>query len=141
VISLGDALRLAGEAGLDLVEVNPNSTPPVCRVMDYGKFKYEEGQRKKVAKKNQSKTVTKEVKFHANVDVNDYQVKLRNIRSFLAEGNKIKLTLQFRGRENAHKDLGEAVMKRVCVHLAGGATVEQSPRVMGSTITGLLGPK
>ncbi len=109
--------------------------------MDYGKFKYEEGQRKKVARKSQSRTVTKEVKFHANVDVNDYQVKLRNIRGFLAEGNKIKLTLQFRGRENAHKELGEAVMKQVCVDLADVATVEQSPRLMGRSITGLLGPK
>ncbi len=141
VIPLHAALRLAEEAGLDLVEVNPNSTPPVCRVMDYGKFKYEEGQRKKVARKNQTKTVTKEVKFHANVDVNDYQVKLRNIRSFLAEGNKIKLTLQFRGRENAHKELGEDVMKRVCVDLADVANVEQAPRLMGRSITGLLGPK
>lgn len=141
VMSLRDALRLAEEHGLDLVEVNPNSEPPVCRVMDYGKFKYEEGQRKKVAKKNQTKTVTKEVKFHCNVDENDYQVKMRNIRGFLADGNKIKLTLQFRGRENAHRELGEDVMKRVCLDLADVANVEQTPRQMGRSITGLLGPK
>lgn len=141
IISLRDALRLSEEAGLDLVEVNPNATPPVCRIMDYGKFKYEEGQRKKLAKKNQTKTVTKEIKFHANVDDNDYQVKLRNIRGFLAEGNKIKLTLQFRGRENAHRELGHEVMTRVCQDLADVANVEQEPKLMGRSITGLLGPK
>lgn len=140
-MSLSDALRLAEQAGLDLVEVNPNSDPPVCRVMDYGKFKYEEGQRKKVARKNQVKTVVKEVKFHANVDENDYQIKIRNIRSFLADGCKIKLTLQFRGRENAHKELGQEVMNRVCKDLEDVSTVEQDPRIMGRTISGMLGPK
>jgi len=140
-MSLSDALRLAEQAGLDLVEVNPNSDPPVCRVMDYGKFKYEEGQRKKLARKNQVKTVVKEVKFHANVDENDYQIKLRNIRAFLADGCKIKLTLQFRGRENAHKELGQEVMNRVCKDLEDEASVEQAPRIMGRTISGMLGPK
>ena len=140
-MSLSDALRLAEHAGLDLVEVNPNSDPPVCRVMDYGKFKYEEGQRKKLARKNQVKTVVKEVKFHANVDENDYQIKLRNIRGFLADGCKIKLTLQFRGRENAHKELGQEVMFRVCKDLEDVASVEQEPRIMGRTISGMLGPK
>lgn len=140
-MSLSDALRLAEQAGLDLVEVNPNSDPPVCRVMDYGKFKYEEGQRKKVARKNQAKTVVKEVKFHVNVEENDYQIKLRNIRGFLEDGCKIKLTLQFRGRENAHKELGQDVMNRVCKDLEEVASVEQEPRIMGRTISGMLGPK
>ena len=140
VMSLSDALRLAEQAGLDLVEVNPNSDPPVCRVMDYGKFKYEEGQRKKIARKSQAKTVVKEVKFHVNVEENDYQLKLRNIRSFLEEGCKVKLTLQFRGRENAHKELGLDVMNRVCKDLGEEASVEQSPRIMGRTISGMLGP-
>ena len=110
-------------------------------VNKYGKFKYEEGQRKKVARKNQVKTVVKEVKFHANVDENDYQIKIRNIRSFLADGCKIKLTLQFRGRENAHKELGQEVMNRVCKDLEDVSTVEQDPRIMGRTISGMLGPK
>lgn len=140
-MTLSEALRLAEHHGLDLVEITPNANPPVCRIMDFGKFKYEEGQKKKQARKNQSKVVTKEVKFHANVDENDYQLKIRNIRSFLADGNKIKLTLQFRGRENAHKELGEEVIARVCKDVADVAIVEQEPLLMGRSITGMLGPK
>lgn len=141
IMSLRDALKLSEERGLDLVEISPNAEPPVCRIMDYGKFKYEEGQRKKQAKKSQSKSVIKEVKFHANVDENDYQIKLRNIRGFLADGDKVKLTLQFRGRENAHREIGDEVMKRVCLDLADVAVVEQEPRLLGRAINGLLGPK
>lgn len=141
VILLRDALRMAEDMELDLVEINPNSSPPVCRIMDYGKFKYEEGQRKKIAKKNQTKIVIKEVKLHANVDENDFQVKVRNIRSFLTSGNKVKLTLQFRGRENAHKELGQEVLDRTCRELADVANIEQAPKQMGRTISGLLGPK
>ena len=141
IMSLRDALKLSEERGLDLVEISPNAEPPVCRIMDYGKFKYEEGQRKKQAKKSQSKSVIKEVKFHANVDENDYQIKLRNIRGFLADGDKVKLTLQFRGRENAHREIGDEVMKRVCQDLADVAVVEQEPRLLGRAINGLLGPK
>ena len=141
IMSLRDALKLSEERGLDLVEISPNAEPPVCRIMDYGKFKYEEGQRKKQAKKSQSKSVIKEVKFHANVDENDYQIKLRNIRRFLADGDKVKLTLQFRGRENAHREIGDEVMKRVCLDLADVAVVEQEPRLLGRAINGLLGPK
>lgn len=141
IMSLSDALKLSEERGLDLVEISPNAEPPVCRIMDYGKFKYEEGQRKKQAKKSQTKNVVKEVKFHANVDENDYRIKLRNIRSFLADGDKVKLTLQFRGRENAHREIGDEVMKRVCLDLADVAVVEQEPRLLGRAINGLLGPK
>jgi len=141
IMSLRDALKLSEERGLDLVEISPNAEPPVCRIMDYGKFKYEEGQRKKQAKKSQSKSLIKEVKFHANVDENDYQIKLRNIRGFLADGDKVKLTLQFRGRENAHREIGDEVMKRVCLDLADVAVVEQEPRLLGRAINGLLGPK
>ena len=140
-MTLSEALRLAEQHGLDLVEITPNANPPVCRIMDFGKFKYEEGQKKKQAKKNQSKVVTKEIKFHANVDENDYQLKIRNIRSFLAEGNKIKLTLQFRGRENAHRELGHEVIDRVCRDVADVANVEQEPQLMGRSINGMLGPK
>ena len=140
-MTLSEALRLAEHHGLDLVEITPNANPPVCRIMDFGKFKYEEGQKKKQAKKNQSKVVTKEIKFHANVDENDYQLKIRNIRSFLAEGNKIKLTLQFRGRENAHRELGHEVIDRVCRDVADVANVEQEPQLMGRSINGMLGPK
>ena len=136
-----DAIRLAEADHLDLVEISPNADPPVCRIMDFGKFRYDEGQRKKQARKNQAKTVVKEVKFHANVDENDYQVKLRNIRSFLADGCKIKLTLQYRGRENAHKELGDEVMARVIRDTAEIAVVEQAPKLMGRSLSGMIGPK
>lgn len=141
VMDTRDAIRLAEADHLDLVEISPNADPPVCRIMDFGKFRYDEGQRKKQARKNQAKTVVKEVKFHANVDENDYQVKLRNIRSFLADGCKIKLTLQYRGRENAHKELGDEVMARVIRDTAEIAVVEQAPKLMGRSLSGMIGPK
>jgi len=140
ILSLSEALRLAESAGLDLVEVNPNGSPPVCRIMDYGKFKYEEDRRKKEAKKRQNKTIIKEIKFHANVDENDYQVKLRNIKGFLAEGDKVRVTLQFRGRENAHKEIGEDVIARLKEDIKGFGNIEQEPKLMGRTISGLIGP-
>lgn len=136
-----DALRLAVEAGLDLVEISPNAEPPVCRIMDFGKYRYDEGQRRKQARKNQAKTVVKEVKFHVNVDAHDYNVKLRNIRNFLTEGHKIKLTLQFRGRENAHRELGNEVVTRVINDVSDLAVVEQPPRQMGRSLIGILGVK
>lgn len=136
-----DALRLAVEGGLDLVEISPNAEPPVCRIMDFGKFRYEEGQRRKQARKNQTKTIIKEVKFHVNVEQHDYEVKIRNIRTFLEEGHKVKLTLQFRGRENAHRELGNEVVQRVIQELADVAIVEQQPRLMGRSLTGMLAVK
>ncbi len=136
-----DALRLAVEANLDLVEISPNAEPPVCRIMDFGKYRYDEGQRRKQARKSQARTVIKEVKFHVNVDAHDYNVKLRNIRSFLAEGHKIKLTLQFRGRENAHRELGNEVVQRVINDVADLAVVEQPPRQMGRSLIGILSVK
>ena len=140
ILSLSEALRLAESAGLDLVEVNPNGSPPVCRIMDYGKFKYEEDRRKKEAKKRQNKVIVKEIKFHANVDENDYQVKLRNIKSFLSDGDKVRITLQFRGRENAHKEIGEDVIARLKEDIKGFGNIEQEPKLMGRTISGLIGP-
>ncbi len=136
-----DAMRLAVEANLDLVEISPNAEPPVCRIMDFGKFRYDEGQKRKQSRKSQSRTVVKEVKFHVNVDDHDYQVKLRNIRAFLEEGHKVKLTLQFRGRENAHRELGAEVVARVIKDVSDLANVEQAPRQMGRSLTGLLGVK
>ena len=141
VVATRDALAKAQQMGLDLVEISPNAQPPVCKIMDYGKWKYEEDRRKKEARKNQARTQLKEVKFHANTDVGDYQLKMRNIRAFLADGNKVKLTLMFRGRENAHKELGEEVLQRVCADLADVANVEQEPKVVGRSCTGLLAPK
>lgn len=136
-----EALRLALEAELDLVEISPNAEPPVCRIMDFGKYRYDEGQRRKQARKSQSRTIVKEVKFHVNVDEHDYQVKVRNIRAFLSEGRKVKITLQFRGRENAHRELGNEVVARVIEDVADIGVVEQAPRHMGRILTGLLSPK
>lgn len=136
-----DAIRMAEEAHLDLVEVSPNADPPVCRIMDFGKYRYDEGQKKKQARKNQTKTVKKEIKFHANVEENDYNVKLRNIRDFIADGCKIQLTLQYRGRENAHRELGNEVIDRVLRDTADIAVVEQAPKLMGRNLSALIGPK
>ncbi len=141
VVPTRDALERARQMDLDLVEVSANAVPPVCRIMDYGKWKYEEERKRKEARKNQSRTQVKEVKFHANTDVGDYALKIRNIRAFLADDNKVKLTLMFRGRENAHKELGEEVLQRVCTDLADVANVEQAPKVMGRSCTGMLSPK
>ena len=141
VMPTREALRKAIDAGLDLVEISPNAEPPVCRIMDYGKFKYEEEQKKKQARKNQVRVDIKEVKFHVGTEENDYQVKMRNIRKFLQEGNKVKLTLQFRGRENAHKELGMDVMNRVIQDVAGVAIVEQGAKQLGRNVSGLLAPK
>ena len=141
VVPTREALWKAQQMGLDLVEISPNAQPPVCKIMDYGKWKYEEDRKKKEARKNQARTQLKEVKFHANTDVGDYDLKMRNIRAFLADGNKVKLTLMFRGRENAHKELGEEVLQRVCADLADVAQVEQAPKVVGRSCTGMLAPK
>ena len=141
VMPTREALRMAMDQGLDLVEISPNAEPPVCRIMDYGKYRYEEEQKKKLAKKNRAQVVVKEVKFHVNVEENDYQLKIRNIRKFIAEGNKVKLTLQFRGRENAHKELGAEVLQRVIQDIADVAAVEQAPRLNGRALNGQVGPK
>ncbi len=141
LFSSREALAKAQAQDLDLVEISPNANPPVCRIMDYGKFKYEEERKRKEARKNQTRQDVKEVKFHANVDTADYQLKIRNIRTFIADGNKVKLTLMFRGRENAHKELGTEVLARVCTDVADIAQVEQAPKVMGRSVSGLLGPK
>lgn len=136
-----EAQRDAQAKGLDLVEVSPNADPPVCKIMDYGKFRYEEGMKRKVARKNQKVTLVKEIKFHASVDTNDLDTKMRKIRSFLEEGHKVKLTLQYRGRENAHKELGMDVVNGVIGQLGEEVIVEQAPRIMGRVLGCLLAPK
>ena len=140
VMSTGQAQRMADNQGLDLVEITPNATPPVCKIMDYGKFRYEESIKAKKARKSQKTQLVKEVKFHPGTDTADYAHKLKQIRSFLADGNKVKLTLQFRGRENAHKELGEGMIERVLQDLAGECTVEQAPKTLGRVHSGLIGP-
>jgi translation initiation factor IF-3 len=141
VIPTRQALIRAHEAGLDLVEISATSKPPVCRIMDHGKFKFEQEKKKKEQKKKQSTAKLKEVKFHVNVGDHDYQTKLRHTHEFLAEGDRVKVSLMFRGRENAHRELGFELMKRVVADCAEIATVEQAPRLMGRNIFMMLTPK
>ena len=141
VIRTRDALVRAHEAGLDLVEINATSKPPVCRIMDHGKFKYDQDKKKKEQKKRQIIVKLKEVKFHVNVGDHDYETKLRHAQEFLAEGHRVKLSLMFRGRENAHRELGFELMKRIVADLAEVAVVEQAPRLQGRNIFMLVVPK
>ena len=138
VMTTRDAQRLADNQGFDLVEVSPNAEPPVCKIMDFGKFRYEESIKRKVARKNQKTTLIKEVKFHASVDANDLGHKLRQIKEFLADGHKVKVTLQYRGRENAHKELGMEVVNKVIEDCATCAIVEQTPKLIGRTLGCML---
>jgi translation initiation factor IF-3 len=138
VMKLQDALRKAQSLGLDLVEVAANANPPVCRIVDFGKFRYELAKQEKDKKQNASKL--KEVKFRVNIDEHDYLTKIRRAEQFLDKGNKLKVQLQFRGREMAHKDLGEAVMRRVRDDLATMAQVEMEPKQIGKSINMTLSP-
>ncbi len=135
-----DARRMAEEAGLDLVEISPTVAPPVCRIMDFGKFQYEESKRRHAAKRKQKQIQIKEVKFRPGIGAGDYQIKLRNLTRFLEEGNKAKVTLRFRGREMAHQELGLQLLKRVEADLGPLATVEQHPRLEGRQMVMVLNP-
>ena len=126
---------------MDLVEISPNVSPPVCRIMDYGKFQYEESKRRHVAKKKQKQIQIKEVKFRPGTDVGDYEVKVRNLIRFLENGDKAKITLRFRGREMAHQDLGMELLKRVEGDLSEYGTVEQRPRLEGRQMVMVVNPK
>ncbi len=126
---------------MDLVEISPNVSPPVCRIMNFGKFQYEESKRKHAAKKKQKQIQIKEVKFRPGTDVGDYQVKLRNLIRFLEEGDKAKITLRFRGREMAHQELGMQLLKRVEEDLKECGVVEQFPRLEGRQMVMVIGPK
>ena len=141
VMSISDALRMADEAELDLVEVSPTAKPPVCRIMDYGKFLFEKNKQRQVAKKKQKQVQIKEVKFRPGTEEGDYQVKLRNLVRFLSDGDKAKITLRFRGREMAHQDLGMKLLKRVETDLAEVGAVEQFPRLEGRQMVMVIGPK
>lgn len=140
VIPTRQALIRAHETGLDLVEINATAKPPVCRIMDHGKFKYEQDKKKKEQKKKQSVVKLKEVKFHVNVGQHDYDTKMRHAFEFLEEGHRVKFSLMFRGRENAHRELGFELMKRVAADVAGVATVEQAPRLQGRNIFMMVVP-
>ena len=140
VMPTGQAQRMADQQGLDLVEITPNATPPVCKIMDYGKFKYDESIKAKKARKAQKVTQVKEIKFHPGTDTGDLEHKLRQIRQFLGSGAKVRLTLQFRGRENAHKELGEDMIARVLDMLKDECVVEQAPKTLGRIHGCLIAP-
>jgi translation initiation factor IF-3 len=141
VVSIRDALIAAEEAGLDLVEVSPNADPPVCKILDYGKFKYEAQKRANEARKKQKIIEVKEIKMRPNIDDNDYDVKMRSARRFLEEGDKVKVTMRFRGREMAHQDLGMNVLVKVRDDLLEMAKVEQMPKLEGRQMIMVLAPK
>jgi translation initiation factor IF-3 len=140
IVSLNQALSMAEEAEIDLVEIAPQAAPPVCRLMDYGKFKYHESKKQHEARLKQKQVQVKEVKFRPGTDEGDYQVKLRNLIRFLQEGDKAKVTLRFRGREITHQELGLALLKRVEADLQEHAVVEQFPKMEGRQMVMVLGP-
>ena len=132
---------MAHDAGLDLVEVSPNADPPVCKILDYGKFKYEEQKKANEARKKQKTIDVKEIKMRPGIDVHDYEVKMRNVRRFLDDGDKVKVTIRFRGREMAHQDLGLKVLNRVRSELEELVKVEQFPHLEGRLMTMVVAPK
>jgi len=140
VVSLQEALRMAGDMDVDLVEIAPNAAPPVCRLMDYGKFKYQEQKKAAEAKSKQKVIEVKEIKFRPGTDDGDYNVKMRNIRRFLEEGDKCKITLRFRGREITHQELGLALLSRIRDELADSIVVEQFPKLEGRQMIMMIAP-
>jgi len=136
-----EAIQYATENGLDLVEVSPTAEPPVCRVMDYGKYLFELNKKQQTARKKQKQIQVKEVKFRPTTDEGDYQIKLRNLTRFLTEGDKAKVTLRFRGRELLHQELGADILERIKADLMELAQVEQFPRLEGKQMVMILGPK
>ncbi len=141
VLPIREAQELANQNQLDLVEVSPNAEPPVCRIMDFGKYRYEESIRRKESRKHQHRQQTKELKFHANVEDHDIQTKLKKLREFIDKGDKVKLTLRYRGRENAHRELGFEVLQRVIAACEDVAVVEQPPRMLGRMLGCMVAPK
>jgi len=140
ILEVEDARRAAEERGLDLVEVAPNARPPVCKIMDYGRYKYEQAKKDKEAKKKQHQVTVKEMKFRPKIDDHDYNFKVAHVREFLEKGDKVKLTIMFRGREMMHPEFGEAILIRVTEDLADIATVEQSPKLEGRNMTMVVAP-
>ena len=141
IVKIADAFRLSEQNDVDLVEIAPTAQPPVCRLMDYGKFKYQEQKRQHDAKLKQKIIQVKEVKFRPGTDEGDYQVKLRNLRRFLDDGDKVKVTLRFRGREMAHQEIGMRVLERVRDDLLDIAVVEAMPKLEGRQMVMVLAPK
>jgi translation initiation factor IF-3 len=141
VMSARDALRRAFDVGMDLLEISPNADPPVVKILDYGKFKYEAQKKKNEAKKKQKVIEIKEIKVRPNIDENDYQVKMRAMKSFIEEGDKVKVTLRFRGREMAHQDIGVKVLERIRSEMDATTKVEQMPKMENRQMVMVLSPR
>ena len=141
VMGARDAMLKAFAVGLDLVEISPNADPPVCKILDYGKFKYEQQKKKNEAKKKQKVIEIKEIKVRPNIDENDYQVKMRAMKSFIEEGDKVKVTLRFRGREMAHQEIGVRVLERIRTEMDPTSKVEQMPRMENRQMVMVLSPR
>ena len=141
VVSVTEGIEIALDAGLDLVEVSPNADPPVCKVLDYGKYKYEEQKKRNEARKKQKVIEVKEIKMRPSIDVHDYEVKMRNARRFLGHGDKVKFTIRFRGREMAHQELGMDVLNRIREDLNEEVKIEQFPRMEGRLMIMIVAPK
>lgn len=141
VVTLREAQKVAEDAAMDLVEIQPNAEPPVVRVMDHGKFIFQQNKQRAAAKKKQKQIKTKEIKFRPSTDTNDFEVKLRNLRGFLAEGDKVKVTIWFRGREMAHQELGMQLLERIKVAIDDCAKVDFMPKLEGRQLVMLLAPK
>jgi len=141
VLPPGNAMQLAQEAGLDLVEISPNAAPPVCKIMDYGKFKYETQKRESEARKKQKTIEVKEIKFRPGTDTHDYDVKMRSVKKFLEEGDKVKVTLRFRGREMAHQELGLELLQRVAADVTEIGKIENMPKLEGRQMVMMIGPR
>ncbi len=140
VVTPEKAMQLAEQAELDLVEISPNANPPVCKIMDFGKFKYEQQKRESEARKKQKIIEVKEVKFRPNTDTHDYEVKMRNVFKFLEKGDKVKVTLRFRGREMAHQNLGRELLERVAEDIKEVGKVENMPKMEGRQMIMMIGP-
>ena len=141
VVGIAEGLEMALEVGLDLVEISPNAEPPVCKILDYGKYKYEAQKKANEARKKQKTIEIKEIKMRPSIEEHDYQVKMRAIHKFIGNGDKVKMTIRFRGREMAHQDLGMKVLDRVRMELDDITKVEQFPRSEGRMMTMVLAPK
>ena len=141
VVPIERALEIATEAGLDLVEIAPNSSPPVCKALDFGRFKYQAQKKAAEARKKQKTVEIKEIKMRPNIDIHDYEVKMRSVRRFFEEGDKVKVTLRFRGREMAHQELGVKLLDRVKEETSTFAKVESEPRLEGRQMTMVLAPR
>jgi len=141
IVPIRQALKTAGEAGLDLVEIAPTAKPPVCKMMDYGKFRFEQGKRERDAKKNQNIITIKEVKLRPNIEDHDFETKAKNAERFLKDGDKVKVTIMFRGREITHPDNGMRLCQRMAKVMEGIASVEKPPKVEGKNMTMILTPK